>query len=220
MKINLLLLAMLTSVVLNAQISKGSLFIGGDLNISGSRYKAGDSPQTTSTNHQYGVSPVLGWAVKENLIVGGRLLVSISRTSYEPQSTESNAHSFGGGVFVRKYLPLGKSFYLFGDAGLIGQYNYMEQINVQQPAFYSEQKGFSIAATLYPGVAYQVKKSLFLEASLNNLVSLNYGHSNLEQHAGSSSSNATTDTYHFSSSLGNNIPLQIGVRWIIPKKVK
>ena len=216
MKISLLLLAILCTIVSKAQITSGSLFLGGDLQISGSSTVTVDQSQAPSKYGSYTFSPVVGWAVKDNLIVGGKLIVSFSNNTAE--TTESEGYNYGGGFFARKYLPLGKSFYLFGEGNLLGRYNHNEQQSVQQPGNYLEQKGFGISATLYPGIAYQVKKSFFLEASLNSLISFNYYHLKQENHAGSTTYKATQNSYELSSSIGNGNPLQVGARWIIPKK--
>lgn len=218
MKINLLLLTILLSVVAKAQITPGSVFIGGDLQLGGSSYKNTSGTAESENKHKnFYISPVLGYAVKENTIVGGRLIASFLKNSYTGQYSSDKGRSFGAGFFVRKYLPLGKAFYLFGDASLNGQYNSREQEN-EVTQSYSDENGFNVALSLYPGIAYQVKKSLFLEASLNNLVSINYGHNKIEQRSGTTITTIKNNTYQLSSSVGNSNPLQVGIRWVIPKK--
>jgi hypothetical protein len=220
MKINLLLLALLASIVLKAQISKGTDFLGGDLQVSGSTYKSAD-PSNPATNKSTSLnfSPVMGWAIKENVVVGGRLTASFFKTSQDPQDIIHKGQNFGAGIWVRKYLPLGKAFYLFGDAGFNGQSIQRKQTQVQLPGYYFEENGFALSAVIYPGVAYQVKQRLFLEAALNNLLSLGYSRVNSKQQLPNSSiTKGVSNSYHFSSSIGNGVPLQLGVRWIIPKK--
>ncbi|MES2891518.1 MAG: hypothetical protein V4725_05880 [Bacteroidota bacterium] len=217
MKLNLLLIVLFTSAIVKAQVTPGSLFIGGDLQLSGSTSK-GESPvESTIKSNYYYLSPVVGWAVKENLVVGGRLTGSLVKSSNSQPYSTQDGYGLGAGVFVRKYLPLGKSFYLFGDASLNGQYNHKEQEN-SVGIYELEENGYSVAISIYPGIAYQVNKSLFVEASLNNFASLGYSHNKVEQNAGSQVIVSKNNSYQLSSSIGSTNPLQLGFRWIIPKK--
>lgn len=218
MKISLLLLAIFCTIVSNAQITTGALFLGGDIQISGSSTTAEGQNQVNAKSSSFTFSPVLGWAIKDNIIVGGRLLGSYFKSSRESMSTDTKGYGVGGGVFARRYLPLGQSFYLFGEANFNAQYNYTDQQFVQQPNHYMRQKGVLVSAAVYPGIAYHVKKSFFLEASLNSLLSLNYSHMNQEYYGGLNVAKSNNNSYGMSSSIGNGNPLQIGARWIIPKK--
>ncbi len=126
----------------------------------------------------------------------------------------------GGGIWVRKYLPLGKSFYLFGNAGLNAQSIYSKYTSVAQTTTYAEEvKGYGISAAFSPGISYQIKRRLFLEAALNNLVSFGYERRNTEEQVQNGSTyKGTSNSYYLSSSVGTGVPLQIGMRWIISKK--
>ena len=53
------------------QIKKESILLGGDLNFSSGSFKSDNVPNSyPSNNSGFGISPVAGFAVKENLIVG------------------------------------------------------------------------------------------------------------------------------------------------------
>ncbi|MEO6721043.1 MAG: hypothetical protein ABIN67_11760 [Ferruginibacter sp.] len=222
MRINLLLFAMLTSIVLKAQVQKGAIFIGGDLQISSLDYKPTEPVNYNATkNNNYYFSPVLGWAVKENFIVGGRLSASFSKSTQQNNGNDDKSRNLGAGIWMRKYLSLGKFFYFFGDAGLNGYSIYRKQTQGMQPNYYYTEKGFSANASIYPGIAYQIKKCLFVEAALNNLVTLGYTHINLEtKNQAGVLSTGNNNSYNLSSSIGNGVPLQVGVRWLIANNKK
>ena len=222
MKINLLVIFLFTSLLLNAQIKKGALFIGGDVSVYGSKYKGTDpANQVTSQNNGFNFSPSLGWVVKDNVIVGGRLMASFDNSKNQPLTYSAKANRIGAGIFMRKYLPLGKSFYLFGDGGLNAQSNYSKQVQSppMQQSVYTIQKGLAITVTVFPGLSYQVKKSLFIEAALNNLISLGYVRNNTEQsNQNGNIFKGVNNSYNLSSSLGNGVPLQLGMRWMFAKR--
>jgi hypothetical protein len=220
MKINLLVISLFTSLFLNAQIKKGSLFIGGDAAVNGSRYKSTEANQTTSQSNYYSFSPSLGWAVKDNIVIGGRLLASFyDYNQFSSSNPDNKGNNIGAGIWMRKYQPLGKSFYLFADAGINGYSVYRKQTELLQPDYYYKEKGFGVNASIYPGVSYHIKKCLFLEAALNNLISLGYENRNTEQRNPNGTYNkGANNSYNLSSSLSNGVPLQIGIRWIIAKK--
>jgi hypothetical protein len=219
MKIILLATSLFTGLLLNAQIKKGALFIGGDIQVYGNKYKSTDSSQYTRHTNNYNFSPSVGWVVKDNMIVGGKLFASFFKDKEEhPNDYESKSNRIGAGIWIRKYLSLGKSFYLFGDASLNGQSIYMKQETSIVPSYYKE-KGFAINAAVFPGISYQIKNSLFIEAALNNLISFGYERKNTERgNQAAPFSKGLVNYYNLSSSLGNGAPLQIGIRWIIAKK--
>ena len=218
MKINLLVVCLYMSSILTAQIQKGALFLGGDLQIYSYNTTSTSPNQFTSKNSGTSFSPSIGWVIKENMVVGGSLLLSFSNSEQEPRFYQNKGNRIGAGIFIRKYIPLGKSFYLFGNAALNGQSVYSKYIYVQQPSYYTE-NGYAINAVLIPGVAYQVKKYLFLELALNNLLSLGYERKNTDDH--NSNGNiykSVSNNYSLYSSFGNGVPLQVGLRWMIAKK--
>ena len=115
---------------------------------------------------------------------------------------------------MRKYLPIGKSFFLFGNGIIAAQPMYNYNSNSTQPG--NKERGFSINVNVAPGIAYQVNKGLFLEAALNNLFSLGYTRTNIEyQNANNINSKGVTNSFVLSSGIGSSAPLQVGVRWMI-----
>ncbi len=205
-------------LALNAQIKKGALFVGGDLQLYSSNTTSTDSNPYTSKNKGIFFSPSIGWVVKENVVAGVSLLLSFNNNEQQNAFHQSKGNRIGGSIFIRKYLPLGKSFYLFSNAAVNGQSVYNKYMYVQQP-YYSTEKGYAINAVLITGVAYQLKKSLFLELALNNLISLGYDRRNTDDHNPNGNVYKTvSNNYNLYTSLGNGVPFQIGLRWMIAKK--
>lgn len=218
MKFNLLVICLFMSSLLTAQIKKGALFLGGDLQIYSSTATSTNPNQFTSKNSGTSFYPSIGWVVKENMVIGGSLLLSFNNNEQQPTFYQNKGNRIGAGIFIRKYMQLGKSFYLFGNAALNGQSVYSKYIYVQQPSYYTE-KGYAINAVLIPGLAYQVTKSLFLELALNNLLSLGYERKNTDDHNQNGNIyKSVSNNYSLYSSLGNGVPLQVGLRWMLAKK--
>lgn len=119
---------------------------------------------------------------------------------------------------MRKYLPIGKSFYLFGNAMLSAVSVRNTSLAAPQSGFY-KQKAYSINAMVVPGITYQVNMHLFLEAALNNLLTIGYERSNIETQDGNgNNTKGVTNFFNLSSGIGSSAPLQVGVRWMIVRK--
>lgn len=70
MKINLLIISLLIFSVTNAQIKKGNLFIGGDVQLGISNAGNPNINDAVTRNRSFGISPSIGWTTKDNLVVG------------------------------------------------------------------------------------------------------------------------------------------------------
>ncbi len=163
-----LLIILLFSGLANAQFSKGSLLVGGELSYSENSYSAsGASDQNTHTG-VFNLS--LGKAVNKNTVLGINLTYSGSK-----QTTlfVSKGNFYGIGIFYRKYKSLGKDFYLFGEAG--AGYTYIDQKGTDNTGVLQlSQSGYSLRIYITPGIAYQVSKKLFLEISIPAVLSAQF----------------------------------------------
>jgi len=199
------LFVLLTSV-LHSQINKGSVLLGGNIGFSTNKAK-----DTSLKNNSVLVTPVAGIAVKQNLIVGILLSYGHSESNMTYPSAETEYKSYAAGIFVRKYVPLGKGFYFFGETGLNYQnysdtYDYTSQKN--------ELKGQSISIDLYPGVSYAVSKNFQLEFGIPQLVSL--GYSKTEQLVNDATTQKTNGVnFNAAASAFSNFVL--GFRIFLPK---
>src|SRR5687768_4014276 len=151
----------------HSQISKGAVLLGGNLGFSSGDFS---NPTDDYKNHSYYFSPSLGFVVKENKVFGVNLSYGhgINRTSATDKSVTNN---YGGGIFYRRYLPLGKNFYLYGQGQL--QLDFGNQEYKTSATNYKKTTNY-VGVGLFPGVAYAISKRFHLEVSMNNLVSLGY----------------------------------------------
>lgn len=205
------------SITSKAQITKGSILIGGDLSLNSSK-SVSRSPSNTFTSKTKGIyiSPVFGMAFKENLIFGGSLTFGTSKTEYNGSSNEGESDYFGAGLFLRKYKNIGnKGFYFFLQSDL--KWFNSEQ-EVKSPGFYIENsKHNEYSLSLYPGLSYAVSRKFHIEAGLANLLSISY----YSKDGFRQNSNVTeTDSekgFGLSSSLDNGSVINIGIRFILSK---
>lgn len=207
-KITLLTIAIfLFASITKAQITKGSTFIGGQISGGTSETKNGSSTQKQSSLY---LSPALGTAIKQNLIAG--VDVTYGRSKYDNGVNQSQkGNQYGGGIFLRRYVPLASRFYFFlqGRAG----YSYDKSEN-SNGSFRYVNKSNSASLGLYPGVSLALTKILHIEAGLNNLVLLNYSRSTYKQ---PNNPDQTSNNFNFGTSVsGTN--LSFALRFIIPKK--
>ncbi len=221
MKITFLSSLLFLSIYTSAQIKKGAIFLGGDISFGGSNTTNNLSPNQTSNSNSFGIGINAGKAVKENLIVGGKVGFSSINYKQDPTQTFSKdeLNSFGGGVWLRKYFTLSKVFYVFADAAMNANFGKRDQ-QLLQPSRTVKENSTGVSLTLFPGVAYQMRKRFFLEASLNNLVTIGYSHNSYKQtdQSGTIITNNVYNSYSGTIGFGNSNPLQIGARWILPGK--
>lgn len=107
------------------------------------------SGQDTSKINNYNFYPSIGWIVKDNLVMGVNLLLSFSNRVDTYYNTKTNR--IGAGIFARKYLPLRKSFYLFGNTSLNIQ-SLCNTFTIQQN-YHKKETGYTINANLIPGIS-------------------------------------------------------------------
>ena len=108
MKKNLLLVIAITVLTstLQAQINKGALFLGGTVGFSNTV-----SDSSSNKDNSFTFSPAVGIAVRQNLVAGIQLTFSSDKNNLYQYSSESKY--YGAALFLRKYVPLGKGFYVY-----------------------------------------------------------------------------------------------------------
>jgi hypothetical protein len=138
-----------------AQISKGSILVGGSLGYANTNSETGSNEFRTNS---YSFRPSLGFVIKENRALGFNLLYA-----HSGGNATAGYNVYGGGVFYRLYHPLGKSFYLYGEGEVNGSYS--KQGDIRQN---------SIGLSASPGIAYSLSKRFHLEMSLNDMFNVGY----------------------------------------------
>jgi hypothetical protein len=126
-------------------------------------------------------------------------------------TTNSEFNSYGGGIFIRKYIPVVSQLYLFGDARLYVSRG-IEKGYPSGGAFKNKTWDIGISAT--PGLAYAVTKSIQIETGVYSLFSARYQKRELKQGL----SEAKNNSFSAGVLLDNNSPLYIGFRFLINNK--
>lgn len=212
MKKTLLLAITATGISLASygQINKGTVLLGGSIGAASNKYEQGNSKQK---NNFLVLSPAAGLAIRTNMVAGLRL--SYGRTTSKndpPNSFSAKTTTYGGGLFLRHYKPLGKSFYLYGEAA--ASYDYNEQ--VQYGTVEAVNKLNSVSLALTPGLTYAVGRRIHLEASINNIVSL--GYISGKSYTTNPASSVTKQTsFGFNTNFSASNPLSLGIRLVLGK---
>jgi hypothetical protein len=197
----------LFTIVVNAQVKKGSLFLGGSISSFFETTKSGTAPEVRQ--HAITISPVVGKAIKDNLVIGASFEFDFNKY-YSP--TSAKGYTYGAGIFARKYKNIGNSgFYIFGQGNFGGDYSR------QKTAGMADFTHINIYASAYPGLSYAVTKKLHLETGFNNLIRVSYYHEKQRQEIPVPTV-YTRSGFTFSTSLNNATSnLFLGFRLIIGK---
>jgi hypothetical protein len=211
-KILLPVIGILFAFTSNAQISKGSIFLGGGFTVSSQENEnTGNLPNSWST-HNFIIDPSIGWALKKNLILGAGPSYG-SFTAEDNSNASQKRHAWGINVFIRKYMELGKNFYLFGEGNLNGFKADGEDKSNQ--VLVNKVSGYGITLGFSPGVSYAVNKRFQVEAGIGNLFYIGYNSSKTEYF------NSPNKTKSKSFGAGANIsgfsPFSLGFRFLVAK---
>jgi len=209
MKCKILLLSViaLTSISVKAQILKGSTYIGGNFSVSAQKSE-GDHRK----GHSFNISPSIGKAIKENLIVGVTLSYGNAKDEYEAPFRESQQTFYGASFFVRKYLNLGSKFYLFGQGSLGGSFSEVEY----STTYGTDSKSYIVNLSFYPGIAFEINRTFQLEAGLNDLFSVSYQRG--KNYPDNTTAKNKFSSFSANSALSSNNWLSVGLRVLINKQ--
>lgn len=202
----------LLSIISHAQIKKGTVLLGGSVGFSKNE-NGNDGNENKSKT--FSVFPSVGLAIKDNWVIG--LSGGYSGTNYEPATPTSEYESDGysSGIFIRHYKPLGKNFYLYGNAGI--NYNKSKSRESQIPNYHRTTVTNGVSLAITPGLTYAVSKHFHLEASLNNLLSLSYNKSSEERYSSGSIYNSKSKSFDYGTNFSAAAPLTIGFRFVLGK---
>lgn len=216
------------SLVSQAQISKGSTFLGGSVgffsNNTEQTYPQQQGPSQENRQSGFSIRPQLGKAIAENRVLG--VFLNYGRNSHE--QTTGNSHSksessgYGGGVFYRQYYPMSRRFYLFGEAAAGVEFSNGKTTSTIGTASYvsSASNSRQVSVSLTPGLSFAASRKLFLETSLNDLFSLAYMSTASKSFGQQGQVLQTADGKSFAASANANgfSGLSVGLRWILPSK--
>lgn len=207
-------IALLLSVTTKAQIGKGSVWLGGNIGYSSFKNQIDDVPAYTES--VLTINPALGKAISNNTIAGIDLLFSDVLEKNSATEIKDDTKKYGGGFFMRWYVPIINRLYIFGQ-GRIG-FDYTKG-NATNTPFYggnkSTKKGWDAGLSFYPGVSFEVNKKFQLEAGFNNLFGAQYS---IVKNSSLGTTNKT-ETFTTGINLDNNKSMfTIGFRLLINNK--
>ncbi len=202
----------------HAQIGKRSVLLGGDLGFA--TQKTDESVVTDDKRKLNGffISPTIGVAIRENLVVGGSINYRTQTDKSEAMDYRNKYDGYGAGVFVRKYKPIGKSgFYVFGQAGL-GVQQTKQEVKNQGTSVVERSRTTSIAANAFPGISFAVSRKFHLESGFNNLITISYTGEKREQGAMGNTSTYKSSGFGLTTSLSNaQSAFYVGFRVLLAK---
>jgi hypothetical protein len=149
-----------------AQISKGSILLGGSFGFAYVNNHGGSSDYKANG---LALQPSFGFVVKDNRAIGINLMFTRSIWDNGSNATTTSTE-YGGGAFYRLYHPLGKRFYIYGE----GEANVFES-KQESPSFNEYTRQTFVELKFVPGIAYTLNKRFHVELSLTNMLNLGYG---------------------------------------------
>lgn len=178
----------------NAQLQKGSILLGGNVNYTNSNSNSDSktvspSPVNSTTDgnsNSFTFNPKIGFTLNNNWVVGPMLILSSSKGTSENiwvsgsstvrDFTTTKNSSFGAGAFARKYLPFNEHFSAFGEVNVTAnnrkEYRKSENSSDVEE---SEIKFNEIRGSLHAGLTYFPKKWMAIELSANILQYSHFG---------------------------------------------
>ena len=197
----------------DAQIKKGSVLLGSSLSYQKTTQEFSNPPYKFNYS-AFSVSPAIGRAIKENLIVGISINYGNNKNDYSDTNYQKN-NSYGIGFFARKYKYLGSNFYLFAQTSFNGNYSSGSGRNFNQYPNKYNSNGFDIALSFYPGVSYAINNKFQIETGFNNLFNVSYSHTKRTDDPSLNYNPYKQNSFSISSSLNNPSNFIIGFRILL-----
>jgi opacity protein-like surface antigen len=198
-----------------AQINKGSTCLGS--NFSYSKNKGNPFPQSPEQElRRVSILPAVGVAIKENLVLGIFGNYTYEFNDNQGYLIESKIKNYGGGVLVRRYVPIVNRFYVFGEGRLgYNTYETKNKWNIGNVISSGKIKGWNTDLTFTPGISYGVTQNIQLEAGFVSLFNIMYSNAKF-----TSDNYSTSKLKSFSTDLNLDrlSSFSLGVRFLINKK--
>ena len=142
----------------NAQFSKGSINVSGDVG-----FHSYNDKNIDSTSNGYHFSPSVSYFVTSNIAVGAKLSIGggSQETKTGSTTTTNKMSETGFGVFGRYYFTPANKFSLFANLGV--------DYNTTKPNTSVDAKYNTLAIGLAPGLNYFVSDHFAIEASYGRL---------------------------------------------------
>jgi hypothetical protein len=217
-KLYFFVFGILLCTIVQAQINKGAIMIGGNVGYSEQSGKSSGALVTTKME-SWNVNPSFGKAIKDNLVLGLDINYGHSHYDNGDPSYDNGTNNYKAGVFLRRYKPIGNNFYLFIQSMFSVSYthgtaSYQNGNNI--PYTHDDNKEFGLAFQIYPGISYAINRKWQLETGLPNFLSAAYNHSkDVVSNTGQPDQSSSGHSFQISSSLTGSNQFTVGVRYFI-----
>ena len=183
------------TTTVNAQINEGRYLLGGSISYNNQKdqQSSGTKYETLYSNIQFGK------VIRDNEVVG--IIASYGFSNYGPTN---KSNQFNAGVFYRKYKPLAKNLYFFGEVD--GLYNHSQNT---QGDFQTGSDGTRYIVnggmvSFIPGISYSICKRMQIELSMPNIASISYGSEKNQTTSSTTNSISTVTGNIFSGNINLN----------------
>jgi hypothetical protein len=206
MKKVLLTLGFIGAVAIaNAQISKGTIMLGGtlDFSSSGGSTKGGGVTVDKAGSSSFTIAPMGAYYLTDNIAIG--LGIGYGMTSSGPDTMETTGSSFAIGPMVRYNMPLADKFGAFVQAGLSissgSSSTKAGTVTVDGP----KTSGMDFA--IEPGLLYFISDRIAIEATYGRI-----GYNTSTSKTGTGASEVTDTDTEFGINLSSST-LSFGFAW-------
>jgi Outer membrane protein beta-barrel domain len=197
------------TTIAQAQIRKGSVLLGGNVGFGNSKNVTNPTKQTNVF-----VNPAFGVAVKENLVAGIDVTYNHSETMNNSQDYSTENTTAGSGFFLRRYIPVVKNLYLYGQGSLY----YSRGTSKQRGIDYKQDiTSNATGLRITPGLAYALSKKFHLELGFNDLLGITYEDTKTERVSSGTSSTLNGHVFGFNTGLSTSAPFYVGFRIFLSK---
>lgn len=206
-----------SSQIVQAQISKGDYFVGGQIGFASFNNESSNENISSKQSHAI-IAPALGFVTKDNLVWGVDIPVTLYKNRYgEGAANDRTQLSAGAGVFARKYFEIMNRFYLFGQ-GRFGANYISEKYDFETVR--QKTTGFSVTLSVYPGISYAIRKNIHIESGFYNLGAIGYSKTKTTSTDPAVLNTGKTSSFGFSVDGDNATSFTVGIRFFIPGKSK
>ena len=189
------------AITSSAQVNEGRYLLGGNSGF----YK--NQPSGESTSEVFNTNIQFGKVIKDNTVAGIFLSFGYSN------GVQYKMNQFGAGVFYRKYKPLAKDLYFFGEGDALYNYSKTTQNDFQIGSSGTRNSFNGGSLSFIPGISYSICKRMQMELAMPNLVSLSYGVSKNETTNTGTSAVSSQKINNFSAgvTLNSNLLYSFGI---------
>ncbi|MBC9933714.1 outer membrane beta-barrel protein [Chitinophaga qingshengii] len=151
--------------VAKAQLSKGDVILGGNVNVKTTSAKVKDTDNKT-TNTSFGVSPKVGYALNSNWVIGvfAETQFGNKKVTTATGDVKTKTLDITPGVFVRNYHMIGQSKFAFFAEANAGYGFGNTKVEGDKTESYT---GFNV--NVLPGITYFVTKHFMIEGAFGGL---------------------------------------------------